>query len=39
MTKVRRLNPAIGAEMTGVDLAGPIGDNLFNEIRQAWNEA
>lgn len=39
MVKTRKLNPVIGAEMTGIDLAGPIGDNLYNEIIQAWNDA
>ncbi len=30
------ISPACGAEVTGLDLSQEIGDNLFQEIRQAW---
>ena len=36
---VRPLSPGFGAELRGVDLRQPLGDNLFGEIRQAWREA
>src|ERR1700761_2183150 len=32
---IRRLTPGIGAEIQGVDLAQPIGPELFAELRQA----
>lgn len=35
----RRLCPALGAEITGLDLSQPPSDNLFGEIRAALNEA
>lgn len=36
---VRRISPACGAEVRGLDLAQPIGDNLFQQLRQAWLDA
>ena len=37
---IRRLNPSLGVQVTGVDLADPTfkadGTNLFGEIQQAW---
>jgi taurine dioxygenase len=33
--EVRKLTPTIGAEIFGVDLAGPIGNRQFEEIHQA----
>ena len=32
---VRKLNPAIGAEVTGVDLSRPLGNQQFEEIHDA----
>ena len=32
---VRQLSPSLGAEITGVDLAGPLSDDDFARIRQA----
>jgi taurine dioxygenase len=36
---IRRISPACGAEVLGLDLAHPIGDNVFHELRQAWLDA
>jgi taurine dioxygenase len=36
--RIRRLTPAIGAEIEGVDLGRPIGPALFAEIRRALAE-
>jgi taurine dioxygenase len=33
---VRKLTPAIGAELSGIDFAVGISDALFAEIRRAW---
>ena len=33
---VNPLSPVLGAEVTGLDLAGPLGDNLIGDIRQSW---
>lgn len=35
---VRRLAPALGAEIIGVDLAQPIDDALFRGIERTWHE-
>lgn len=35
---VRKLNPLFAAEVTGVDLSAPLGDELFAQIRDAFNE-
>ncbi len=34
----RRLSYALGAEVTGVDLGGPLDDNLMSLLRSAWLE-
>ena len=31
-----RLAGAFGVEIVGIDLAKPLGDNLFNELHQTW---
>ena len=36
--KVRRLTPLIGAEISGVDLSGPLGNQAFDEIHRALME-
>jgi taurine dioxygenase len=36
---IRRISPSAGAEITGIDLREPVGDNQFAAIRQAWNDA
>src|SRR5262245_64583975 len=33
--EVRKLTPAIGAEISGVDLARPLGNQVFQEIHDA----
>ena len=35
---VKRLAPALGAEMAGVDLRAPIDDATFAELKRAWHE-
>ena len=35
---IRRASPVIGAEIRGVDLAKPIDDETFSEIRKAYVE-
>ena len=35
---VRKLAPALGAEVSGVDLRKPIDAGIFSEIRDAWHE-
>ncbi len=37
--QTRRLTPAIGAEITGVDLAAPLDDATFAAIRETWLHA
>ena len=37
--QVRRISPSSGAEIIGIDLREPLGDNQFAAIRQAWNDA
>ena len=32
---ISKLTPAIGAELSGVNLSGPLGDQIIDEIRQA----
>lgn len=34
--EVRRLCPAIGAEIIGIDVSKPVSDELFAQIRKAW---
>jgi taurine dioxygenase len=36
--RVMKLAPAIGIEVTGVDLSQPMDDALFSEIERAWHE-
>src|ERR1700733_7396020 len=36
--RVRRLGYALGAQIDGVDLTGPIDDRTIAQIRQAWLE-
>ena len=36
---IRPVSPGFGAEIRGLDLRQPIGDNLFGEVRQAWRDA
>ena len=35
---VKRLAPALGAEVSGVDLRAPIGDETFTALKAAWHE-
>ena len=35
---VRKLSPALGAEVTGVDLAEPLDDATLSQIREIWAE-
>ncbi len=32
----RRLSPACGTEVSGLDLTQPVGENLFRELHDAW---
>ena len=34
--EVRKLSPALGAEIGGVNLSRPLADDQFSEIMQAW---
>lgn len=34
--EIKRLGAAVGAEITGIDLADDIGDNLFRQVHQAF---
>lgn len=34
--RIRRLSPALGAEIVGVDLRDPLSDDVFSQILQAW---
>lgn len=34
--RYRRLSPACGTEITGLDLTQPVGENLFRELNDAW---
>jgi taurine dioxygenase len=36
---VKPLSPSLAAEITGLDLAQPLGDNVFGAVRQAWLDA
>ncbi|MEJ0072357.1 MAG: TauD/TfdA family dioxygenase [Pseudomonadota bacterium] len=36
---IRAMSPCLGAEVLGVDLGQPLGDNLFRELHQAWVDA
>ena len=35
---VRSLHPALGAEVTGIDLAAPLAPETFAALHQAWME-
>jgi len=35
----RRLSPALGAEIIGLDLSTELTDEAFCALRQAWNDA
>lgn len=37
--KVNALSPVLAAEITGLDLSRPLGDNLVGDIRQTWLDA
>ena len=37
--RTKALTPAIGAEIIGVDLSKPIGDELFTKILDAWHRS
>ena len=32
----RSITPHLGAEVTGIDLAEPMGSNTFNALREGW---
>lgn len=36
--QTRPLSPALGAEITGVDLSQPMSDELFEKIRDCWHD-
>ncbi len=36
--EIRRLSPALGVEVCGIDLARPLGEPVFQQIRCAWEE-
>jgi len=36
---VKPLSPSLAAEVSGLDLAKPLGDNVFGAVRQAWLDA
>ena len=36
---VNPLSPVLGAEITGLDIAQPMGENLAKDIRQSWLDA
>ncbi len=36
---VNPISPVLGAEITGLDLTGPLGGNVIGDIRQSWLEA
>ena len=38
MITIRKLAPALGAEIGGVDAAGPLEDSTIAAIRAAWLE-
>ena len=37
--KVNPISPVLGAEVTGLDLSKPLGENLAGDIRQTWLDA
>lgn len=36
---VKPLSPSLAAEITGLDLSQPLGDNVIGAVRQAWLDA
>jgi taurine dioxygenase len=38
MIEIKRLSPAIGVEIAGVDLRCPLDEDSFGQIRRAWEE-
>jgi taurine dioxygenase len=36
--RITRLGTALGAEVTGIDLSGPLGDQLVTALKEAWRE-
>ena len=34
--KVKELSPALGAEVTGIDLSVPLGDAIIDDLRAIW---
>ena len=36
--KVKALSPALGAEVTGIDLSGPLDDAKITDLRAIWLE-
>ena len=34
--RIHPLSPALGAEVSGIDLARPLGDEATAELRRAW---
>ena len=36
--KVRALSPALGAEVTGIDLSVPLDDAIMDDLRAIWLE-
>jgi taurine dioxygenase len=37
--QTRRLCPAIGTEIVGVDLSNPVSDETFEQIRKVWHDS
>jgi taurine dioxygenase len=35
--QARPLSPALGAELIGLDLSAPMGNDLFDSVREAWH--
>src|SRR6516165_7678812 len=35
---LRPLSPALGAEITGIDLSGQVDESIFAQIRDAWHQ-
>ena len=34
--EVKALSPALGAEVTGIDLSVPLGDAIIDDLRAIW---
>src|SRR6185503_3946951 len=39
MLEIKSLSPAIGVEIGGIDLARPLGEDVFRRIRSAWEHS